>query len=117
MQTTLELLDKTPESLIAVRVRSAFVPRNRAVIAADYRSGSVSRVLEPAREPAPDARCLWCDRHFTPRTTGGSAQRFCCTRHRQQFWIAARRWTMRAIEAGLLSVDCLKASHASVHAV
>jgi hypothetical protein len=45
-----------------------------------------------------------------------SAQRFCSTGHRQQFWIAARRWTMRAIEAGLLSVDCLKASHASVHA-
>jgi len=35
-------------------------------------------------------------------------QKFCCTGHRQQFWIAARRWTMRAIEAGLLSVDCLK---------
>ena len=51
-----------------------------------------------------------------PRTTGGSTQRFCCTGHRQQFWIAARRWTMRAIEAGLLSVDCLKASHTSVHA-
>jgi hypothetical protein len=54
---------------------------------------------------------------FTPRMTGGSAQKFCCTGHRQQFWIAARRWTMRAIEAGLLSVDCLKASYASVHAV
>jgi hypothetical protein len=49
--------------------------------------------------------------------TGGSAQRFCSTGHRQQFWIAARRWTMRAIEVGLLSVDCLKASHTSVHAV
>jgi hypothetical protein len=48
--------------------------------------------------------------------TGGSSQKFCCTGHRQQFWIAARRWMMRAIEAGLLSVDCLKASHASVHA-
>ena len=49
-----------------------------------------------------------------PRATGGSTQKFCCAGHRQQFWIAARRWTMRAIEAGLLSVDCLKASHASV---
>jgi len=47
---------------------------------------------------------------------GGSTQKFCCTGHRQQFWIAARRWTMRAIEAGLLSVECLKASHTSVHA-
>jgi hypothetical protein len=43
-------------------------------------------------------------------------QKFRCTGHRQQFWIAARRWKMRAIEAGLLSVDCLKASHTSVHA-
>ena len=49
-----------------------------------------------------DPHCLWCDRAFTPRMTGGSAQRFCSTGHRQQFWIAARRWTMRAIEAGLL---------------
>jgi len=30
--------------------------------------------------------------------------------HRQAFWIAARRWTMRAVEAGLLNVDCLKVS-------
>ena len=116
MQTTLEILEKVPESLIVTGVRSAFEPRNRAVIAADCGSGSVTRVLEPAREPAMDARCLWCDRVFTPRTTGGSAQKFCCTGHRQQFWIAARRWTMRAIEAGLFSVDCLKASHTSVHA-
>ena len=54
------------------------------------------------------ARCLWCGRTFMPRSTGGSTQKFCCTGHRQQFWIAARRWTMRAIEAGLLSVDCLR---------
>jgi hypothetical protein len=117
MQTTLELLEEAPESLIATGVRSAFVPRNRAVIAADRGCGSVTRVLEPAREAAQDARCLWCDRMFTPRMTGGSAQKFCCTGHRQQFWIAARRWTIRAIEAGLLSIDCLKASQASVHAV
>jgi hypothetical protein len=32
------------------------------------------------------------------------------------FWIAARRWTMRAIETGVLSVDCLKAPQTSVHA-
>src|SRR5215831_9808642 len=79
--------------------------------------GSVTLALHPVQKLHPDACCLWCDRPFTPRTTGGSAQKFCCTEHRQQFWIAARRWTMRAIEAGLLSVDCLKASHTSVHAV
>src|ERR1700719_4438085 len=100
MQTTLELLEKAPESLIAAGVRSAFVPRKRAVVAADRGCGSVTTVLEPAREPATDGFCLWCDRTFSPRMTGGSAQRFCSTGHRQQFWIAARRWTMRAIEVG-----------------
>jgi|SRR5580704_8939057 hypothetical protein len=92
MPTTFEILEKAPESLIAAGVRSAFVPRNRAVIAADCRHGSVTTVLEPAPEPAMDACCLWCNRTFTPRMTGGSTQKFCCTGHRQQFWIAARRW-------------------------
>ena len=55
-----------------------------------------------------NAHCLWCRRAFTPRSTGGSPQRFCSTGHRQAFWIAARRWTMRAVEAGLINVDCLK---------
>jgi hypothetical protein len=65
--------------------------------------GSDTPALQPAQNSAWEARCLWCDRAFTPRTTGGSAQKFCCTGHRQQFWIAARRWTIRAIEAGLYS--------------
>jgi hypothetical protein len=80
-------------------------------------SRSATAALEPASKCALAERCLWCKRTFTPRMTGGSAQKFCCTEHRQQFWIAARRWTMRAIEAGLLSIDCLKASQTSVHAV
>jgi hypothetical protein len=79
MQTTLELLEKAPESLIAAGLKSAFVPRNRAVIAADRGCGSVTRMLEPARNPTPDGRCLWCGRTFTPRATGGSTQKFCCT--------------------------------------
>src|SRR6267154_50273 len=87
-----------------------------SAITANYGSEANKPALELAQNPALDARCLWCDRAFSPRTTGGSAKRFCCTGHRQQFWVAARRWTMRAIEAGLLSVDCLKAPHTSVHA-
>jgi hypothetical protein len=80
-------------------------------------NGSAIKALQrAAHQPALDPRCLWCGRDFMPRVTGGSAQKFCSTGHRQEFWIAARRWTMRAIDAGLLSVDCLKASQASVHA-
>src|SRR5690348_16122211 len=73
--------------------------------------------LVSAPRSAAKAPCLWCGRTFTARTTGGSAQRFCSTEHRKAFWTAARRWTMRAIETGLLSVDCLKAIQTSVHAV
>src|SRR3954447_26087600 len=62
-------------------------------------SRSVVAICQLAPRAILHARCLWCDRTFSPRMTGGSAQRFCCTGHRQQFWIAARRWTMRAIEA------------------
>ena len=116
MTNTSEFLTKPPESLISAAAKNAFVPTSHTVIAANRGNESVTLPLEPDQKPAWDTRCLWCDRTFTPRMTGGSAQKFCCTGHRQQFWIAARRWTMRAIDAGLLSVDCLKASHASVHA-
>src|SRR5438477_526871 len=111
-----EILDKPAEWSASEAVKSGFIPASQTVVCADLSHGSVAAALEPARK-SQDARCLWCDRHFTPRTTGGSTQRFCCTGHRQQFWIAARRWTMKAIEVGLLSVDCLKASQTSVHAV
>src|ERR1051325_10950017 len=69
-----------------------------------------------ARQSAEKAHCVWCARAFRPRATGGSAQRFCCLEHRKAFWTAARRWTMRAIETGLLSVDCLKGHESSVYA-
>jgi hypothetical protein len=72
--------------------------------------------VEAAKKLTLNPCCLWCGRAFKPRSTGGSVQKFCSTGHRQEFWIAARRWTMRAIEVGLLSVDCLKASNTSVHA-
>jgi hypothetical protein len=81
----------------------------------DASSGKTAR-QRPEPASATKTNCLWCGRGFRPRIFGGSAQKFCCSAHRQAFWLAARRWTMRAIEAGLLSVDCLKSSQASVHA-
>jgi hypothetical protein len=110
-----EILDKPVESSISEAVNPGYEPPSQTVVYVDLSREAVAVGLEPAQESL-QARCLWCGRAFTPRATGGSVQKFCCTGHRQQFWIAARRWTMRAIEAGLLSVDCLKASHTSVHA-
>src|SRR6516162_10875969 len=108
-----EIVTTESHSLISAASKLA----GHSVVASHAGDGSVTKALQPGHQPALDARCLWCGRSFTPRATGGSAQKFCCTGRRQEFWIAARRWTMRAIDAGLLSVDCLKASHASVHSV
>jgi len=116
MTKTLEFRTKPSEPPISAAGKVVFLPASHTEVPLNRGGFPVTAALELDPEPAWDARCLWCGRAFTPRMTGGSAQKFCCTGHRQQFWIAARRWTMRAIEAGLLSVDCLKASHTSVHA-
>src|SRR5580704_9366331 len=86
----------------------------RSDLGSEAMSDARNRISPPRHTEK--AHCVWCGRAFTSRTTGGSAQKFCSTEHRKAFWTAARRWTMRAIEAGLLSVDCLKAAQSSVHA-
>ena len=53
-------------------------------------------------------KCLWCERPFRGRVSGGSTQRFCSAGCRTTFHSAARRWVAWAIETGLLSVDDLK---------
>jgi hypothetical protein len=116
MTKTLEFLTKASEPSISAAVKAVFLPASHTEVPLNHGGFPVTAALELDLKPAWDACCLWCDRTFPLRMTGGSAQKFCCARHRQQFWIAARRWTMKAIEAGLLSVDCLKASHTSVHA-
>jgi hypothetical protein len=109
---------KTPTNIVALALYNVcLMNSSEALTTAEGGSGSVAAICELTPQSfALNACCLWCGRAFKPRSTGGSVQRFCSTAHRQQFWIAARRWTMRAIELGLLSVDCLKASHTSVHA-
>jgi hypothetical protein len=114
VENTSDILNKSVEWTISGAAKTASISASHTVVATDLCSESVAGQELPSKPL--NAPCLWCDRTFTPRTTGGSAQKFCCTGHRQQFWIAARRWTMRAIDAGLLSVDCLKASQTSVHA-
>jgi hypothetical protein len=101
MTKTSEFRTKPPELSISAAAKAVFLPASHTEVPLNRGGFPVTAALELDLEPAWDARCLWCGRAFTPRMTGGSAQRFCCRGHRQQFWIAARRWTMRAIEAGL----------------
>jgi hypothetical protein len=116
MTKTSEFRTKPSEPSISAAAKAVFPPASHTEVPLNHGALPVIAALELDLKPAWGARCLWCGRAFRPRATGGSAQKFCCSGHRQQFWIAARRWTMRAIDAGLLSVDCLKASHTSVHA-
>src|SRR6516162_1847405 len=114
MTKTSEFRTKPSEPSSSAAAKAVFLPATEVPL---NRGGfPVNAAFELDLKPASDARCLWCHRTFAPRATGGTVQKFCCAGHRQEFWIAARRWTMRAIEAGLLSVDCLKASRTSVHA-
>src|SRR5690242_17030266 len=116
MTKTSEFRAKPSEPSSSATAKAGFLPASHTRVPLNCGGFSITAALDLDLKPAWDAHCLWCGRAFTPRATGGSAQKFCCTGHRQQFWIAARRWTMRAIEAGLLSVECIKASHTSVHA-
>jgi hypothetical protein len=117
MTKTSEFRSKPSEPSSSAAAKAVFPPASHTEVPLNHGGLPVIAALEKLDlKHAWGARCLWCGRAFKPRLTGGSTQKFCCSGHRQQFWIAARRWTMRAIEAGLLSVDWLKASHTSVHA-
>lgn len=59
------------------------------------------RDIEPAGH-----HCLWCEVSMPPRRSArGSRRRFCSKSCRQAFHGAARRWAVRAVEFGTLSVD------------
>jgi len=116
MTKTSEFRAKPSEPSRSAAAKAVFRPASHTEVLLNRGAFSVTAALELDLKPALDARCVWCGRAFKPRATGGSAQKFCSTGHRQEFWIAARRWPMTAIDAGLLSVDSLKASHRSVHA-
>lgn len=58
-------------------------------------------------------RCTWCDKLFTPRGTGGRAQKYCSSQCRKDFQTAARTWAVTAVENGDLSVAKLKVAQAT----
>ncbi len=52
--------------------------------------------------------CLWCDREFHPRNSGGSVQKFCSKDCRLEFHAAARAWAEQAVGSGRLPVSAFK---------
>ena len=52
--------------------------------------------------------CPWCDNPFTPRTDGGSPQKFCSAPCRKKFHVACRVWAEDQVWRGLLPVSSLK---------
>ena len=53
-------------------------------------------------------RCFWCNDPYTPRSTGGTAQRFCSSDCRAEFHNSVRQWAIEAIERGELTVDQIR---------
>jgi hypothetical protein len=47
--------------------------------------------------------CPWCERSFTPRSTGGRRQRFCCERCRRAYERELRAWARNQITSGSLT--------------
>lgn len=60
------------------------------------------------RPAATVAVCLWCDHEFSPRSSGGSPQRFCCPEHRRAFHIAAHQFVLAEFSAGRLTIAEIK---------
>ena len=55
-------------------------------------------------EPSAKA-CQWCGKPLPPRlNTGGLTKRYCSDTCRHSIHLAARRWAMRAIDDGALTV-------------
>jgi hypothetical protein len=61
--------------------------------------------------------CWWCSDGFEPRRTGGSKQRFCGSNCRRAFDQAGRDWIRLAMDAGLLTVPCLRNAAATARAL
>jgi hypothetical protein len=56
-----------------------------------------------------DKACQWCAKPLPPRlNTGGLTKRYCSSTCRHSIHLAARRWAMRAIDAGTLTVTEIK---------
>ena len=62
------------------------------------------QVHAPAREAPAGPACLWCGKPYARRATGGQPQKFCSSACRRACHTAARRWAVRELEAGRLSV-------------
>src|SRR5262249_21695005 len=48
--------------------------------------------------------CVWCERLFRTRQSGGRTQRFCRPSCRRHYHAAVRQWTLAAIARGDLTI-------------
>ena len=81
-------------------------------------TAAISASGGPAARSSPNAvPCAWCGGAFTPRSTGGHTQRFCCPTCRRDFDAAGRRWVAEAIACGLLSLAQIRKGAAATRAL
>lgn len=62
-------------------------------------------------------RCPWCGKSLVlGQRRHGTMQRFCSPKCRHEFQSSARRWATMLFEAGIITVETLKAAQRSVRA-
>jgi len=112
MTKTSEFRAKPSEPSSSAAAKAVILPASHTEVPLNRGGFSVTTALELDPNSAWGARCLWCHRTFKPRSTGGSAQKFCCAGHRQQFgdWLhrharrsvlaAAKGWSRVVLDRG-----------------
>jgi hypothetical protein len=122
MTKTSEFRTKPSEPSISAATKAVFLPASHTKVPLNRGGFPATSARELDLEPVWDARCLWCHRIFTPRTTGGSAQRFCYTGHRHSFGLQhgagrcgrSRRAPIPGADRGSRASDLVKVDRAAV---
>src|SRR5215468_3889707 len=72
MTKTSESRAKLSEPSSSAAAKAVFLPASHTGVPLNCGGFPVTAALDLDLKPASDARCLWCNGTFTPRSTGGS---------------------------------------------
>jgi hypothetical protein len=77
----------------------------------------LERIEREPNAPQRALSCLWCERQFLRRATGGKRQKFCSSECRRRYQFASRCYVARELEAGRVTVADLRAAAETTRAL
>jgi hypothetical protein len=90
------------------RRRSRHPARPPAASSHEHPRPAAGTEAEVTTAPPGDSTCVWCGTSFSPRLTGGTAQRFCRPTCRRGLDAAGRRWVADAVATGVLTIGAIR---------